>query len=200
MQIGARRRRLLIATATTKSQNASGGVAAWHAGVTCNGRATGHISSLNVYTPWHMNASPPWRFADESSTLTTDSRTDTANCILMANEPHAGTQNHSSPACPRRAGLQSSRGAGGGGGRARPRNQHPGIPAYAAIWGCSASCACACACLPAQSAPKYPCVYNAFYEASAQHRPINGPVWAIQIGPRAAQDRPGTTRLRQCQY
>ena len=121
MQIGARRRRLLIATATTKSQNASGGVAAWHAGVTCNGRATGHISSLNVYTPWHMNASPPWRFADESSTLTTDSRTDTstANCILMANEPHAGTQNHNSPACPRRAGLQSSRGAGGEGGGAR---------------------------------------------------------------------------------
>jgi hypothetical protein len=125
VQIGARRRRLLIATATTKSQNASGGVAAWHAGVTCNGRATGHISSLNVYTPWHMNASPPWRFADESSTLTTDSRTDTANCILMANEPHAGTQDHSSPACPRWSGLQSSRGAGGARAPPQPAPRPP---------------------------------------------------------------------------
>jgi hypothetical protein len=100
VQIGARRRRLLIATATTKSENASGGVAASHAGATCNGRAACHVLSLTVDSPWHTIVSPSWRFKDESSTLTDQLkyRHDTAVTQYPVQNQH-----QSSPAPPGRA-------------------------------------------------------------------------------------------------
>ena len=135
VQIGARRRCLLIAiaTATTKSQNAPSGVVASHAGVACNGRAACHVLSLDVHSQLHTNARLSWRFADESSSyINFDQPIQVPTLPPNCNEAHAEHQHQSSPASPRRAGPQSRRGSGGdeGGGRAHPRNQNRGIPVY----------------------------------------------------------------------
>ena len=171
VQVGARRRCSLIniATATTNSQNVSGGVAASHASVTCNGRAACQISSMHVYSPSHTNASPSWMFADESSTLTHVHQLKYRHCpmhpIAVSRMPKPSTN----AAQPAHCGPHSRSVLEGGG-------------------------------IPARPAPGDPRSYNIQHisKARAQHRPITGPLWAMQIEPHA-QDRPQNTPVETMQ-